>query len=446
MTIDISQFDPGLITTGHPPARWNVVIIGAGVAGASAAIWCARAGLRTLLVEKQAFPRDKVCGGCLNGRALELLDRLGMRKRLEALHPKPITRMHVHYGGRSVSLPVNQSMSLSRRSLDQELVRAAVDAGCVFLDQTTAVVLPNEATGGDADSPRSVELQPQRDGDAPAKPLHLSSILVHSGLFGPSPYSQNRISRPSSHALADVVLVCDGLNHASLKQFPEIQSQVSSHSRIGLGAVVPWTADDQWYLPGEVQMGVARVGYVGVVGVEQRQLDIAAAVDAAFLQQHRSPKDALIGLFLLAKIPAPLGLLEATVRGTPLLTRKTSLVSLPRVFLLGDATGYVEPFTGEGMAWALSAAAAVVPFVKQVVRAGWDANLGPQWQHECHRDVGRSQRVCRVLAAGLRRPWLLSPLMTAARCFPWITTAVMRGIDRPVKTTDSIDTTETGPC
>jgi len=444
MTIDLAGIDQRTTTTGQTPAQWNVVVIGAGVAGASAAIWCARAGLRTLLVEKQVFPRDKVCGCCLNGRAMALLDRLGMRERLAALHPTPLSRMHVHFGGRSVSLPVNRSMSLSRRSLDQELVRAAVDAGCVFLDQTTAVVLPSAAAGLDADLARSVELRTHREGAAPAEPPVPDSAHLVSSSAEATPSPQNRTSEFSCHTvLADVVLVCDGLNHASLKQFPEIQSKVASHSRIGLGAIVPWTAADTWYVPGEVQMGVSRVGYVGTVGIEQGQLDLAAAVDAEFLQQHRTPKDALLKLFFLAGMPAPAGLPDATVRGTPLLTRKTSRVSLPRVFLLGDATGYVEPFTGEGMAWALSAASTVLPFVKQAVCEGWSADLAPKWQQECHRNVGRSQRVCRILAAGLRRPWLLSPLMTAARCLPWITHAVMHGIDRPLKT---IETTETRPC
>ena len=44
---------------------WDVIVIGAGVAGGLAAFDCARRGLRVLLVEKRSFPRWKVCGCCL---------------------------------------------------------------------------------------------------------------------------------------------------------------------------------------------------------------------------------------------------------------------------------------------------------------------------------------------------------------------------------------------
>ncbi|MCE2790901.1 MAG: FAD-dependent oxidoreductase, partial [Blastopirellula sp.] len=57
---------------------WDIGIVGAGVAGASLAIRLARRGLSVLLVEAQRFPREKVCGGCLNQRALDLLRELGL--------------------------------------------------------------------------------------------------------------------------------------------------------------------------------------------------------------------------------------------------------------------------------------------------------------------------------------------------------------------------------
>ena len=52
---------------------WDVVIIGAGPAGSLAAVLLARAGQRVLLLERQKFPRAKVCGCCLNQRAQQLL-------------------------------------------------------------------------------------------------------------------------------------------------------------------------------------------------------------------------------------------------------------------------------------------------------------------------------------------------------------------------------------
>ena len=75
------------------------------------------------------------------------------------------------------------------------------------------------------------------------------------------------------------------------------------------------------------------------------------------------------------------------------------------MFLVGDAAGYVEPFTGEGMGWALWGALALAPLVYDgVVR--WDDALVHRWAQVHRRRVRRGQRVCRTVAWGLRRPWM----------------------------------------
>lgn len=54
--------------------KYDVVIVGAGPAGSTTARLCAKKGLKTLLIEKERFPRYKPCGGCLSPRVLRELD------------------------------------------------------------------------------------------------------------------------------------------------------------------------------------------------------------------------------------------------------------------------------------------------------------------------------------------------------------------------------------
>jgi flavin-dependent dehydrogenase len=68
-------------------STWEVVVIGAGPAGSIAARECAKQGLRTLLVDKAAFPRPKVCGCCLNANAMATLERLGLGGAVARLGP-----------------------------------------------------------------------------------------------------------------------------------------------------------------------------------------------------------------------------------------------------------------------------------------------------------------------------------------------------------------------
>ena len=78
---------------------YDAVVIGAGPAGGIAALGLARAGQRVLLVDKQRFPRAKVCGCCLNASALAVLREAGLGERLDTLAP-PLVDCLVMRSGR----------------------------------------------------------------------------------------------------------------------------------------------------------------------------------------------------------------------------------------------------------------------------------------------------------------------------------------------------------
>ena len=126
----------------------DAIVVGAGPAGAIAALRLARAGLRVRLLDRATFPRDKLCGDTLNPGALALIDRLerppsrsrigeasslGERVRQRA---RPITGMLVTGpGGAAVSADYPDGaygVALLRRDLDALLVDAAVAAGAQF--------------------------------------------------------------------------------------------------------------------------------------------------------------------------------------------------------------------------------------------------------------------------------------------------------------------------
>src|SRR5438132_12184331 len=56
----------------------DVAIVGGGPAGSSCAAFCAAAGLRTLVIEREKFPREKVCGDCINPACWPVLERLDL--------------------------------------------------------------------------------------------------------------------------------------------------------------------------------------------------------------------------------------------------------------------------------------------------------------------------------------------------------------------------------
>jgi flavin-dependent dehydrogenase len=103
--------------------------------------------------------------------------------------------------------------------------------------------------------------------------------------------------------------------------------------------------------------------------------------------------------------------------GTVPLTRRMARPAGHRVIVLGDAAGYIEPFTGEGMAWALAAAEAAVPFVLEG-QSTWSEALERRWVSAFRRAVGREQRWCRVVSRALRHPGVVRVALAALRLQP----------------------------
>lgn len=401
--------------------KFDVVVIGAGIAGSLAGLFCARSGFRTLIVEKQLFPRHKVCGCCINGRALAILNDVGLAGCLRELKPTTTSSLAIRYAGKKLDIAMPQNIAVSRKALDQCLLNEARKAGCDVVEQATATVVPSDVSDiSSTDDFRTITLKSCSPNVA-ATDIEAST-------------NENLETK----VYACVVLVCDGLGHPSMHLFPEFSSPPQHGSRIGLGTVIPRGDGDNWISPGAVLMAVGPQGYAGVVEIEDRQLNIAAAIDPGHLQQSKSACSSLISIFEAAGLPVPTHLRDAVVKGTIPLTRSASRVSGHRIFLLGDSTGYIEPFTGEGMAWAVSAARTVMPLVKTAIDETWSKNLELRWETEFETIVSGEQKVCRLLSAALRKPWLLTPVLAACRVFPFLTQYLVGRINRVPRALESV--------
>jgi 2-polyprenyl-6-methoxyphenol hydroxylase-like FAD-dependent oxidoreductase len=225
---------------------------------------------------------------------------------------------------------------------------------------------------------------------------------------------------------ARVVLVASGLGSPALGPELPIEIRISPRARIGAGCELD--AGVKGYGRGTIHMAIGRHGYVGLVRNEAGALNLAAAFDRPHLIAAGGPAASAAEVLAEAGFDPLPEAAAATWRATPALTRRSNPPAADRVLLLGDAAGYVEPFTGEGMGWALVGALAVVPLVLQGQQE-WNQGLERDWARRHALLIGSRQRFCHGLAFALRRPGLSRALLVAAGRWPALTAPLLQHLE-----------------
>ncbi|HHQ48953.1 MAG TPA: NAD-binding protein, partial [Acidobacteria bacterium] len=132
----------------------------------------------------------------------------------------------------------------------------------------------------------------------------------------------------------------------------------------------------------------------------------AAALNRSRLRRHGNVPNALRALWEEAGVPPVPGIDEIRWAGTPPLTRAVSRPVADGLFLIGDAAAYEEPFTGEGMTWAIASAVAVAPLAAEAARE-WHPALAHRWAVRHRRLLGWRRWRCRLLAQLVRSPGMV---------------------------------------
>ena len=326
----------------------DLLVAGGGPAGLATALHGARAGLEVVVIEPRIGPIDKACGEGLMPHAVRQLERLGV-----AAQGKPLRGISYLDGHRHISAPFRSGTGrgVRRTALHAALLDAATAAGVCFV---------HDAVGEVTQDSTSV-----RAGD-----LRARYLAAADGLHSP-------IRRSLGLALP-----CTGPRRWGIRRHVQI---------------APWTD----YV--EVHWARGAEGYVTPVGDD--------CVGIAILTSHKGGFDSHFAEFNTLKDRVR-GLPHGPDRAAGPLRQKVRSRTAGRVLLVGDAAGYVDALTGEGLGIAFGAADLLVG----CVIADRPGDYDHQWR--------KMSRRYRLLTAGLLQASVYAPvrsrIVPAATALPKI--------------------------
>jgi geranylgeranyl reductase family protein len=343
---------------------FDVAIVGGGPAGSACAAFCAMSGLRVLVLEREKFPREKVCGDCLNPACWPVLERLALAPAVRALpHGKLDAVEFIAIGGTTarVELPSGDQAEIAvKRSLfDQLLLTRAGQLGTEIHEAATVTALAREPSGD-------------------------WKIEVGGEKF-----------------FARTLVGADGRN-STVARLCHISSR-PQRERVALQAHIP--------LPGgfgnRVILQFLPEGYSGQAPVNENELNVCLVGRPRHLEALKQWANKRFDV-------SP----EHPWRTITPLTRAPMAPAHDNLFFIGDAARVVEPFTGEGIYYALRSGELAADAITQINR-GKDRQTALRAFRRAHAAMYRGRLWVNELArAAVLSPRIASAFVRVARMQP----------------------------
>lgn len=275
---------------------YDVAVVGAGPGGATCAAFCAEAGLSTLLIERSIFPREKVCGDCVNPACWPIFERLQIVDRLQTLPHSRIAEVEfIGANGGSARHPLpaftHGEIAIKRSLLDHLLLQRARELGALVREGATVTALENGW-----------------------------NIQTSDGVFS-----------------ARTLVAADGRNSTVARLLGLLPA--AEKDRIGVQTHFPAPPD----FGDRVVMRFLPRGYCGLASVGDGQLNLCLVSRPAHIGEIKA--------WAAREFSLPVDQDWRTI--TPL-ARAPVAAAHPNLLLVGDAARVVEPFTGEGIFYALA--------------------------------------------------------------------------------------------
>ena len=379
-------------SSSNPNQIYDVVIVGAGPGGSTAAHYLAKQGMDVLLLDKADFPRDKTCGDGLTPRALHQLadmgifeeaDRAGFRVNGLELHAKSGKQMRAEVPAHP-EYP-NQLLIVPRLQLDDIIRQRAISSGARYQSPT---LVRNIVTKSDR-------------------------VMIQADFGG---------RKETYHARVAILAV--GANMRMLMDLGILTHNPSV--LLAARAYIEGMAGLNDYI--QVHLGhVPQPGYGWVFPISETSANVGVGYWQKHVPWKKSPssaRSALEQFYLNPKMQAMLAKakVQGAIRSYPLrIDFATAPTYAERILLVGETAGLVSPLTGEGIDFAMESAHIAAQFLENSFERG-DFSLAGFASYD--RLLRKSFQSLFLALGKVRKlylnPTLMSRAIAAAGSFPEI--------------------------
>lgn len=345
---------------------FDVAIVGGGPAGSSCAAFCAMAGLRTVVLEREKFPREKVCGDCLNPACWPILKRLELAEPIRSSPHGKLDRVEfIAINGRrlTVELPRgdNAEIAIKRSLLDQLLLNRARELGAKIVESATVTAL----------SPPD----PRKD---------------HWAISAGEQTFRSRALVAADGRNSTVARLC-GLLPRTAKERIALQTHLPLPPDFGDRVVLEFRPE----------------GYSGQAAVGRDELNLCLVSVPSKMAALREWAEARFKI-------SP----SHSWRTITPLTREPIPAGQPSLFLVGDAARVVEPFTGEGIYYALASGDLAAKAIALQCSGGTAEDVAVAYS-AAHNELYRGRLwINRLARAAVLSPRAASAFLAVARFQP----------------------------
>lgn len=354
----------------------DVAIVGGGPGGAACAAFCAAGGLRTAVLEREKFPREKVCGDCINPACWPILRRLGLAESVRLLPHGNLHRVEfIGINGRTISVDLpggnDAEIAIKRSLFDQLLLNRARELGADVFESMTVTAL----------SP-------------------------------PDPRTEHwTISAGEQTFRARTLVAADGRNSTVARLCGLLPR--TPKERIALQTHLPLP-------PGfgdRVVLEFRPEGYSGQAPIGSDELNLCLVSVPTKIPALREWAE--------ARFKISRGHSWRTI--TPL-TREPISAGQEALFLVGDAARVVEPFTGEGIYYALASGELAAKAIMLERGRGTGEEVAVAYS-AAHAELYRGRLwINRLARAAVISPRVASAFLNVARIHPGLLRALTEKI------------------